>query len=319
MNYYILIYPNYTHKVMSPRRPSRALGANEMAIYARLVEPNGPKLLTPSDAMETVAGTVASNSLSHTLSSLESKGVLKRIGKGVYLNRSTSYAPKMVDVIPWVFKGSRYYLGLNAVANHWGLSPQIPYSYQVVYVPTDQAQAKRVTRRCLMLNSEKDLGGILMAVVARTGPTIGKGVSQAILDGSQLPISTIERTIIDSVVYTEEIGGAGEALLWVRAALSKPIDYNEFDRILREVYQQINSVAARLGLLLETVLSERRAREEQKGSVDTLLTKLQGMMVGTRATYNWGPKKNRTEYFDKWRLHVSSGYLDQLRETSSFE
>ncbi len=305
---------------MPSRRPSRTLGANEMAIYARLLEPNGPKLLTPSDAMETVAGTVAANSLSHTLSSLESKGVLRRIGKGVYLNKSTSYAPKMVDVIPWVFKGSRYYLGLNAVANHWGLSPQVPHSYQVVYVPTDQAQAKRVTRWCMMLKkAEKDLGGILMAVVARTGPTIGKGVSQAILDGSQLPISTIERTIIDSVVYTEEIGGAGEALLWVRAALSKPIDYNEFDRILREAYQQINSVAARLGLLLEMVHSERHAQGEQKGSIDTLLTKLQEMMAGKRATYNWGPEKNKTEYFENWRLHVSSSYLDQLRETSSFE
>ncbi len=291
-----------------------------MAIYARLVEPDGPKLLTPSDAMEAVAGTVAANSLSHTLSLLESKGVLRRIGKGVYLSRSTGYEPKMVDIIPWIFKHSRYYLGLNTVANHWGLSPQIPYSYQVVYVPTDEAQTRRVTRWSLMLKkAEKDLGGTLTPVVARTGPTIGKGVSQAILDGSQLPISTIERTIIDSVVYTEEIGGAGEALLWIRAALSKPTDYNEFDRILREVYQQINSVAARLGLLFEMALSERRAQGEQKGPIDTLLARLQGVMAGTRATYNWGPENNKTEYFDKWHLHVSSTYLDQLRETPSFE
>ena len=305
---------------MPARRPSRALGANEMAIYARLVGPDGPKLLTPSDAMEAVAGAVAANGLSHTLSSLESKGVLRRIGKGVYLNRSTGYAPKIVDVIPWVFKHSRYYLGLNAVANHWGLSPQIPYSYQVVYVPADQAQTRRVTRWCLMLKkSEKDLGGTLTPIVARTGPAIGKGVSQAILDGSQLPISTIERTIIDSVVYTEEIGGAGEALLWVRAALSKPIDYDEFDRILREAYRQINSVAARLGLLLETVLTERPAQGQQKGSIDALLKNLRGLMAGTRATYNWGPQKGTTEYFAKWRLHVSSSYLDKLRETSSFE
>jgi predicted transcriptional regulator of viral defense system len=291
-----------------------------MAIYARLVETDGPKLLTPADAMEAVAGTVAANSLSHTLSSLESKGLLRRIGKGVYLNKSTRYAPKMVDVIPWVFKHSKYYLGLNAVANHWGLSPQIPYSYQVVYLPKDEAQTRRVTRWCLMLKeAEKDVGGILTPVVGRTGSTIGRGVSQAILDGSQLPISTIERTIIDSVVYTKEIGGAGEALRWIKAALSKPIDYDEFDRIMREVYRQINSAAARLGLLLETLLSERPAQGEQKASIDTLLTRLQRVMVGTRATYNWGPEKTKTEYFERWRLHVSSSYVNQLREISSFE
>ena len=194
--------------------------------------PDGPKLITLTDAMDSVADGEA-NSLSHTMSSLESKGVLKRIGRGVYLNKSTGTAPKIVDAIPWVFKDSRYYLGLNVIANHWSLSPQIPYSYSVIYTPRDDAQAKRVTRWSLMLKKvEKDLGGTLVPVVSRTSAVVYKGVSQSIVEGSQLPVSTIERTIIDSLLYTKEIGGAGEALLWTKAAMSKSIDYTELEQIL---------------------------------------------------------------------------------------
>lgn len=305
---------------MPQHRPSRALGANEVAIYRRLVEPDGPKLLTSSYAMESLAGAVGSNSVAHTLSSLESKGVLRRVGKGIYLNRSTGYAPKIVDIVPSVFKPSKYYLGLNAIANHWGLSPQIPYSYQVVYVPADKAQGKRIARWCLLLKSaEEDLGGTLTPVAARTSPIIEKGVSQAILDGVQLPISTIERTIVDAVIYTEEIGGAGEALLWTNAALGKSIDYDELDRILHEVHEQVNSVAGRFGFLLERALRGRRGSMERRAYADALLATLGRLVARTRATYNWGPEKTETEYFEKWHLHVSVNYLNQLREASSLE
>lgn len=314
------MYLNYTQEPMPSRRPSRALGANEVAIFRRLVEPGGPKLLTLRDAMETVAGRAGSNSIAHTLSSLESKRVLRRVGKGIYLNESTGYAPKIVDIIPSVFRSSKYYLGLNAVANHWGLSPQIPYSYQVVYVPADKAQTKRVARWCLLLRkAEKELGGTLTPIVARTSPVVAKGVSQAILDGAQLPISTIERTIVDAVIYTEEIGGAGEALLWTKAALNKSIEYNELDRVLREVYERVNSVAGRFGFLLETVLQERSGRVRWKAPVNALLTTLRRLVTRTRATYNWGPEKTRAEYFERWHLHVSVDYLNQLRETPGFE
>lgn len=295
------------------------LGVNETTIYRLLVEPSGPKLVTPSTAIHVVQGTTSANSLAHTLSSLEAKGIVRRVGKGVYLNESTGRSPKIVDVIPWVFKPSRYYLGLNAAANHWGLSPQIPHSYQVIYVPTNEAQIRRVTRWCLMLKGvEGHLGGSLTPVVARTGSVLDKGLSQAIVDGAQLPVSTLEKTIIDSVTYTEEIGGVGEALLWVKVALNKDIDYDGFTRILAEVHARTKSVAARLGFLLERALRER-PKGELKASVNALLIRLEKLSTKTRATYNWGPEKDKAEYFERWHLHVSVGYLNQLEEVSSYE
>ena len=313
------MYPVYTHSTVTPHKPSRVLGANETTIYRLLVAPGGPKLLTPSTAIDVLKGTTSANSLAHTLSSLEAKGVLRRVGKGVYLNESTGYSPKVVDVIPWIFKPSRYYLGLNAVANHWGLSPQIPHSYHVIYIPRDEAQAKKVTRRCLMLKRvEDDLGGSLTPVVTRTGTVLDKGVSQAIVDGAQLPVSTLERTIIDSMVYTEEIGGASEALLWAKAALNKGINHDEFDRTLDKVYGKVKSIAARLGFLFETALRER-LKGEAKAPVNVLLSRLEKLSAKTRATYNWGPENDKTEYFQRWHLHVTVSYLNQLREVSSYE
>jgi predicted transcriptional regulator of viral defense system len=304
---------------MLSRQPSRALGANEVAIYRRLVDPGGPKLLTLEEVKRNLTG-IGSNNLAHALSSLESKGVLKRVAKGLYLNESTGYAPKIVDIIPPVFRASKYYLGLNAVANHWGLSPQIAYSYQVVYLPADVAQTKRIARWCLALKKvEKDLGGILVPVAERAGLITSKGVSQAILDGAQLSISTIERTLVDAVLYTEEIGGASEALLWSRAALSKNIDYDELGRIINEVYDRVNSVAGRFGFLIETALRGREGNVERRSSLNALLTTLEKLASRTRATYNWGSQKTKAEYFGKWHLHVSVDYLNQLGEASRLE
>ena len=165
---------------------------------------------------------------------------------------------------------------------------------------------------------EEDLGGRLTPIVAHTGSVLDKGVSQAIVDGAQLPVSTLERTIIDSVIYTEEIGGAGEALLWTRAALNKDIDYHEFNRIFAEVYGQAKSVAARLGFLIERALHETQ-KSKAKVPMNVLLSRLERTSTKTRATYNWGPEKDETEYFQRWHLHVSVSYLNQLREVSSYE
>lgn len=301
-------------------RPSREFGAVEAEVYRKLVQPEAPKILTLTDAMEGL-GKAKANSFSHTMSSLESKGVLKRIGKGVYLNKSTGLMPKVVDLIPQVFRNTKYYLGLNAVANHWGLSSQIPYAYYVICTPRDEAQKKRIASWCSMLKRlEKDLGGTIVPVVAHTLATIDKGITQSIIDGSQLLISTIERTIIDAVMFTEEIGGPGEALLWTRRAMAKSIDYNELEKISSSISVRINSVAPRLGFLLETMLTDiGQIPVEGRISADRLVRKLQSIASKTRATYNWGSENASAEYFPKWHLHISMAYLNQLKELRSFE
>jgi len=167
--------------------------------------------------------------------------------------------------------------------------------------------------------AEKDLGGTLAPVVAHT-TEVGRGMSQSIIEGSQLPVSTSERTLVDSVLYTKEIGGAGEALLWTRAGMSRSsIDYNELGQVLIKVYARVNSVAARFGFLLEMALSDLEVRAEYRASVNKLLTRLEGLSSKTRATYNWGPEKTSVKYFQKWHLRVSTGYMKQLKEAPRLE
>ncbi len=86
------------------------------------------------------------NSACHTLSILKSKGVLSRIGRGLYINRANGITPRCVEIIPWILRGNEYYFGLNAAANYWGLTPQMPRGYYVIYLAETDAERKRTSR-----------------------------------------------------------------------------------------------------------------------------------------------------------------------------
>jgi predicted transcriptional regulator of viral defense system len=147
-----------------------------------------------------------------------------------------------------------------------------------------------------MLNEfEMELGGILVPVLSRTG-RVDKGFSQSIIDGSQLPVSTLERTLVNAIIYTKEIGGAGEALLWARAASSKSIDYAEFEQIAKRAYSSVKSVVARLGFLLETTSNERSHDDKVKDGLEKFVCILEEIVSKTRATYNWGGENTATKY-----------------------
>ena len=169
-----------------------------------------------------------------------------------------------------------------------------------------------LTSWCSMLERfEKELGETLVPVLSRP-ERVDKGVSQSIIEGSQLPISTIERTVIDATIYTKEIGGAGEALIWARSAFSKSIDYAELEHIAKKAYSNVKSVAARLGFLLEVALGDKEIKS--KDSVDKLVAKLEELVSKNRATFNWGVDKAATKYIEKWHLRVSLAYLKQMKE-----
>lgn len=296
-------------------------GENEAPIYKRLVEPGSPKLLTLKDAAGYVGRSTTANSLSHTLSFLVSKGVLERLGRGLYLNKSANAALRTTDLIPWVFRDSPYYVGLNAAANHRGLTPQLPAAYHVIHAPGDEAEGKRIVRWARMLEgAEAELGGTMAPVNSRTPREMTMGTSQAVLDGTQLLLSTTERTVIDATLYTREIGGAGEALLWTRTAFAANlVDFQQFQRILEVVYAEINSVSARLGFLLEEVMRRSLVSKDAAARFSKLQERIRNMVMKTNATYTWGRLTGGSEYFENWRLHVDKDYVNQLRANERFE
>ncbi len=292
------------------------LGYNEATIYRWLVSLKGPSLFTLKDVMNESGVSTDPNSMTHTLSLLNSKGIVKRIGKGVYINQGTGYLPRVIDIIPDVFKVLRYYLGLNAAANHWGLSPQIPHVYHILYPPMNQAQMKRIQRWSGMLKKlEDNIGGEIMPVISVIPSNPDIGTSVATVDGVQIKLSAAERTIVDSLIYTETMGGAGEALLWLKTGMNKGISYVDLSRVLDHVYPHYRSVVARLGFLMSSAIEEIDAKPES----ERFLTKIGKLVSASQATYSWGPQESGTEYFRKWRIHVGRNYMDQLKEATGYE
>ncbi len=289
-----------------------------------LVTGGSRKLLTARDAAQCLDVDVARASLSNTLSVLARIGVVARLGKGLYLNASTGTTPRIIDVISDVFQGNPHFLGLNAAANFWGLTVQIPHSYHVLYSPNNEAERKRILRWCKALAKRTDMGGELIPIKTRT-PSKLVGTSQVIMEGTQMPVSTRERTVIDAVIYTEEVGGAGEAVTWVRNAFTSQARFNigEFRYLLEIIQREFHSAMPRMGFVLEHVLEEQVSNSRWSRELKRILDEFQNNIVQWNASYSWGPRtkprldkpspEESSEYFKRWRLHVSQKYLRQIQ------
>ena len=294
------------------------LGKNEAAIYSNLVAPKSPNLFTLSEVAPRLREATSTTSLSHTLSSLDQKGVIERVGKGLYINKSTGVMPRAVDLILNLFKNSTCYLALNSAANHWGFTPQLPYIYHVIFLPRSEAERKRVSRWSEMLEGkESTLGGVIAPVTSRTGNISKLETTQAMFEGIQLPISTKEKTIVDAMVYTDEIGGIGDATAWVRTSLGTTalINWEELERILEVLWPKLKSPVVRMGFLLEFLLE--RTDEVEKDTLDrcsSLVSILKQRVARTSSTFSWGERKHNTQYFDDWHLHLSYSYLREIEE-----
>jgi predicted transcriptional regulator of viral defense system len=300
-------------------RSGIVFGRNESAILRRLAEPGSPRLVTTKDAIDYVGRDVSSNSLAHSMSFLSTKGLLERVGKGLYLSRNNNLSPRITELVPWVFRDLRYYIGLNAAANYWGLTPQIPSVYQAIYVAKDEAIARRIERWCLMLSKKQGLGGELRPVKSKVSTVIDHGITRKTIGETQLPISNVEATLVDGMTYTDEVGGADEILHWMKTGVNgKLVDLDGFARLTSSVSSELSSVNARVGFLLEYLLNAGLVAPARRPVVNRLVKQAQDRL-DRHPTYRWGKESGRSEYFRNWRLHLSKAYLDQLSTAASFE
>jgi len=301
---------------MENRMPSRVIfGQNESAIVRGLVEPGSPKLITTRDAANYVDH-ASGNSLAHTMSFLSKKKVVERVGKGLYLNRSNNLSPNITEVIPPVFGEVRYYVGLNAAANYWGLTPQIPNVYHVIYLPKNEANSRRIERWCTMLSRKEKLGGEIRPIKSKSNMIFGEGITQKVIDEAQLPISTIEATLLDGIMYADEIGGADEILHWMKTALSANlVNQDKFTHLMGSLSGELRSADAWIGFLLEYMANNGLA---SKSEIDKFVDEARNRL-DRHSTYRWGKKSTDSQYFNEWRLHVSRVYLDQLNSAAVFE
>ncbi len=167
-----------------------------------------------------------------------------------------------------------------------------------------------------MLRSRKKLGGELKPVKSKTPAIADEAITRKVIDETQLPVSTVEATLIDAVTYSNEIGGADEVLRWMRTGLSGTlVNPDEFGRLTRSVTNQLPSVNARTGFLLEYML---KAGLAAKPEINRLVHNAREQL-DRHPTYRWGEKSADSKFFNEWRLHVSKTYLDQLNSAAVFE
>jgi predicted transcriptional regulator of viral defense system len=253
------------------------------------------------------------------MSFLSAKGVLERVGKGLYLSRSNNLSPRITEVIPWVFRILRYYVGLNAAANYWGLTSQIPNVYQAIYVPGAESISRRIERWCLMLSNKEKLGGELRPVKSKVSTIIDYEITRKVVGETPLPISTTEATLVDGIIYTDDVGGADEILHWMKTAVGGSlINLDEFARLTALVSSQLPSVNARVGFLLEYLLNAGLVATAGKPAVKRVVNEAQ-KRLDRHPTYKWGKESARSVYSSQWRLHVSKTYIDQLNSAANFE
>ena len=294
-------------------------GQNESAILRKLVEPGSPKLITTENMAKYVGGNVSKNSLTHTVSFLSTKGVLERVGKGLYLNQSNNLSPRITEVIPLVFRDVPYYVGLNAAANYWGLTPQIPNVYHMIYSPENIASGRRIHRWCEMLGKIEKLGGELRPIKSKVSTIAYDGVTQKLIEETQLHISTVERTLLDGLMFPDEIGGADEILRWIKTALgANLLDLDKFSHLTHSISNELRSANAWIGFLLDYMLTADLIKEEKKSAIKRFVDDAHNRL-DRYPTYRWGNQSAKSEYFNDWRLHVSKNYVDQLNSVVVFE
>ena len=162
---------------------------------------------------------------------------------------------------------------------------------------------------------EDDIGGGIVPVISVIPSSSDIGTYVATVDGVQIRLSTAERTLVDSVIYTETMGGAGEALLWLKTGINKGLSYVDLSRVLEHVYPRYRSVVARFGFLMSLAIEETDAKQETV----RFLAKIGKLVSDSLPTYGWGPQESGAAYFRKWRLHVGRNYMDQLKESPGYE
>lgn len=170
-----------------------------------------------------------------------------------------------------------------------------------------------------MLGNKERLGGELRPIKSKVPAIVDDGITQKVIDETQLPISTVEATLIDGMTYTDEIGGADEILHWMRTAVSANlVNPDELARLTRSVSNKLGSVNARVGFLLEYLLKAGLVTGAKKSEINRLVDHAHERL-DRRPTYRWGKESINSEYFNEWRLHVSKTYLDQLNSAATFE
>ena len=211
---------------------------------------------------------------------LARKGVLQRVGRGVYLVRPfrsllrpTASSP--VVAIAALLRERSYYLGGLWAFTHHRLTTQ-------QYVSVLDAFVTR-------LRPPRDIGGARVIFHALPQRLMEYGLTTFISEGIAVRASDIERTLLDVLDHPAIVGGVGRALALVQDGYPRSNPRRLVDYAVRG---SRSSTCQRLGVLLERRNAPRR-----------LLARLEVKIAGTRSLLSMLPDARRVGQVNRrWRV-----------------
>ncbi|MBL7072721.1 MAG: hypothetical protein ISS33_02945 [Candidatus Omnitrophica bacterium] len=201
---------------------------------------------------------------------LKQKGIFQSIKRGVYVFSPLEYgeegaAINEMLIPPEFFPRNNYYIGYSTMYNYYNLTEQL---FQTVYVINSSLQKR------------KKICGIQFNFL-RVPKKRMYGINKVSIDGQDVMISSLERTLIDLVYFNKPVGGINSALEVLENELKKKrCDINKFIRFSAK-FPNIKT-RKRIGVMMESKgYSEEKLLPLQKSIEKTAISSFSKSFKGT--------------------------------------
>lgn len=211
---------------------------------------------------------------------LKQKGIFSTIKRGVYVFSPLEYGEQGATINemlipPQFFPQRNYYIGYSTMYNYYSLTEQL---FQVVYVLNTSLQKKK--RIC----------GIQFNFL-RIPESRMYGTEKMNIEGQEVMISSLERTLVDLAYFNKPVGGIKPALEILGNELKKKrCNVNKFIRFAAK-FPNIKT-RKRIGFMMET-----------KGYSDNVLFPLIKSVGKTAVSSFTGSFKGTLN--NKWRIIIN--------------
>lgn len=201
---------------------------------------------------------------------LKRKGIFSTIKRGVYVFSSLEYGEggagiNEMLIPPQFFSQNNYYIGYSTMYNYYNLTDQL---FQVMYVLSTSLQRRN-----------RKICGIIFHFL-RVPESRMYGLEKIIVEGQEVIISSLERTLVDLVYFNEPVGGIKSACEILISELKK--DRCNAKKFIRYAAKFPNiKTRKRIGVLLgEMGYSERELTPLVKSIKNTAISSFSDSFKG---------------------------------------
>ena len=201
---------------------------------------------------------------------LKKKGIFSTIKRGVYVFSPLEYGGEGAGINemlipPQFFPQKNYYIGYSTMYNYYNLTDQL---FQVMYILNTSLQRRK-----------KKICGVIFNFL-RVPENRMYGLEKIEINGQEVMISSLERTLVDLIYFNKPVGGIESAFEILKRELKKDrLDIKKFIRFAAQ-FPNIKT-RKRIGVLLEEAgYSDRDLGPLVKSVENTAISSFTGSFKG---------------------------------------